>query len=154
MKMQEFSSRKDISPQRRALYYTGMVLMGIGVIAFLSVFVRGALGISNMNMFDRGPGFMVWGIAGFILILIGSILRGIGARGLAGSGVVLDPQKAREDLSPYTGAIGGMAKDVVESFREAGGQAEKEPQIMVRCTSCKALNPENAKYCSQCGQSL
>jgi hypothetical protein len=39
----------------------------------------------------------------------------IGSRGLAGAGVVLDPQQARKDLEPWSRMAGGMAKDALEA---------------------------------------
>lgn len=152
--MDNREDRKDISSNRKALYYGGLVLVVLGIILFLSVFVSG---ISMMNdpfsMPNQGSGFMVRGLIGFLMIFVGSILRSIGARGLAGSGVVLNPKQAREDLAPYTDALGGMAHDAVEGFKQAGGMKAQEI-IKVRCPSCRALNEEQDKYCSQCGTAL
>ena len=151
---EENGDTKQISKQRKTLYYTGLVLMGIGLVCFLSVFVNGFLTFSRPSFDMEGPGFMVWGLVGFVLILAGGILRGIGARGLAGSGLKLDPQQAREDLHPYTDAIGGMAKDAVAGFREAGAQADSTTAIRVRCQACQTLNEEDARYCKRCGQAI
>lgn len=155
MKHREFvQNSKDIAPWRKGLYYAGLALMVIGLVAFLSVFVNGFISFSRpFGAFDEGLGFMVWGMVGFILMLIGSVMRGIGARGLAGSGLVLDPQQAREDLHPYTDALGGMARDAVEGFR-ASGNEETAQLVKVRCPNCKALNHESSKFCDQCGQKL
>ena len=156
MKFSEFKDKKDITPWRKLLYYGGMALMATGLLLFLSVFLSAASVMNSPVSFGEAPGFMTRGVFGFILVFIGAVLRGVGARGLAGSGVVLDPERAREDLAPFTGALGGMARDAVESFREAGGYNGKAeaPQVMVRCRSCKALNREDAKYCDQCGAGL
>ncbi len=156
MKYREFKGSKDISPQRKALYYGGMALIGIGLLLFLSGLLSTATGFGNPAAFNIGPAFMLRGIVGIILIIAGGFLRHVGARGLAGSGMVLDPQKAREDLAPYTGAIGGMARDAVEAFKANGGEnaGEAEPQVMLRCRRCKALNREDAKFCDQCGGEL
>lgn len=155
MKHREFvQNSKDIAPWRKGLYYAGLALMVIGLVAFLSVFVNGFISFSRpFGAFDESLGFMVWGLVGFILMLIGSVMRGVGARGLAGSGIVLDPQQAREDLHPYTDALGGMARDAVEGFR-ASGNEETAQLVKVRCPNCKALNHESAKFCDQCGQKL
>lgn len=154
MKYAEFWNRGDISQGRKLLYYGGMVLMAVGLLLFLSVFVSAAVSMGRPMDFAGGPGFMVRGVIGFIMMFIGAILRGVGARGLAGSGVVLDPERAREDLAPYTSAIGGMARDAVDSFKAEGGEKEEEPLVMVRCRSCRALNREGAKFCDQCGTEL
>ncbi|HSK68707.1 MAG TPA: zinc ribbon domain-containing protein [Candidatus Limnocylindria bacterium] len=156
MKYQEFRNSKEISQGRKTLYYGGMALMGIGFLLFISVFFTGFSRMGNPMSFIQGPGFMSRGVVGFVMIAAGAVLRGIGARGTAGSGLVLDPEKAREDLSPYTSALGGMARDAMDSFRGQGGAGEKpgEQRVMVRCRSCRALNAEDAKFCSQCGQPL
>lgn len=148
---------KQISSQRKTLYYAGNAITVVGVLLFLSVFVSGFrfMSTEGMAVFGEPPAFIMRGIIGFILIIIGQVLANIGKKGLAGSGVLLDPEKAREDLNPYTHMAGGMVKDVVEGFREAGGsQEEKAPQVMLRCRACKALNPEDASYCNRCGEQL
>ena len=87
------------------------------------------------------------------LLIVGGIVRGIGARGLAGSGVILDPEKAREELEPYSRMAGGMAKDLLEEANiNIGGEPTKV--IMVKCRSCAELNQESAKFCQECGVKL
>ena len=155
MKYQEFRQDKTISPMRKALFYGGMALTAVGLLLFLSVFFSAATSFGNFPAFDMGSGFMLRGTIGIILFIAGGFVRNIGARGLAGSGMVLDPLKAREDLSPYTGAAGGMARDAVDAFRRAGTDTQREdPQVMVRCRACKSLNREDAKYCDKCGKAL
>lgn len=155
MKQDEQQKRTTISKNRKLVYYLGMGLSGIGLVLFLSVFVSIASRVSSpaFDMPDGAP--MLRGIIGFILILIGQAVATVAKRGLAGSGVLLDPKKAREDLAPYTHMAGGMVKDVVEGFREVEGDEKKAPpQVMLRCRSCETLNPEDAKYCKQCGELL
>jgi len=53
-------------------------------------------------------------VGGMVLIIAGAVIRGIGVRGLAGSGVILDPKKAREDVEPWARMAGGIVKDAVE----------------------------------------
>jgi hypothetical protein len=155
MKFQEFRDNKEISKERKILYYAGMALMGIGFLLFISVFFSGVSMMNNPLSFTQGPGFMTRGLIGFVMVAVGAVLRGIGARGAAGSGLLLNPRKAREDLAPYTDALGGMARDAVDAFKGQGSEAPKaEPQVMVRCRACRALNDENAKFCSQCGAEL
>ncbi|MEM6692170.1 MAG: zinc ribbon domain-containing protein, partial [Planctomycetota bacterium] len=79
--------------------------------------------------------------------------RTVGARGLAGSGVLLDPEQAREDLEPYSRMAGGMVKDAMtEADIDLSGKPERI--IMIRCTSCDALCQESANFCQQCGAKL
>ena len=97
------------------------------------------------------------GISGFILIVLGGFIRGVGSQGLAGSGVVLDPEQARQDLEPHSRMTGGIIKDTLEEANINlsgihGGQAVKA--IMVKCRSCKKLNEEDAKFCKECGKEM
>ena len=64
-------------------------------------------------------------IAGMGLLIVGGIVRGIGARGLAGSGVVLDPDKAHEELEPYSRMAGGMV-------RRRSGRGQDRPRWEAR----------------------
>jgi hypothetical protein len=45
------------------------------------------------------------------MIVIGAVISNIGARGAAGSGILLDPEQARDDLEPFSRMHGGMLKD-------------------------------------------
>ncbi len=153
--MDQNKDSRLISQGRKNLYYLGIALMVLGFISFFSVFVNGFLAMNDPFPWGSGgPGFMVWGLVGFVLILAGALLRGVGARGLAGSGLKLDPQQAREELQPYTDALGGMVRDAADSFKQEGGTAEEKTRVMVRCQACRALNDETDKFCGQCGQAL
>ena len=144
---------KKISPQRRGLYYGGMALTALGFVMFIAVFISMAASFGNFDPMQGNPaGSFVWAAAGVVLIVIGGLMKRVGARGLAGSGVMLDPEKARDDLAPYTQALGGMARDAAEAFRGEGGQPAQA--VKVRCAHCRALNDEDARFCSQCGQAL
>jgi len=110
--------RRTISPERKTIYYTGTALMIVGAILFLSVFVSGIANFGNFDDFQgrvRAEGFR--GLAGFLLIGIGQFLRVVGARGAAGAGVVLDPERARRDVEPWSRMAGGMVQDALD---EAG----------------------------------
>ncbi len=112
---------KQISDDRKAAYYIGMILTGIGLIMFLSVFVTFFSFFGNPTVGGNPGGliasFGIRAVGGMVLMIVGGVLRGLGVRGLAGSGVILDPEKAREDLEPWTRMAGGMVKDAVD---EAG----------------------------------
>lgn len=148
-------SSKQIQPWRKNLHTLGLVLIVIGLILFISPFfsIAGTMN-SGFGTIMEGPGIISLGIFGFVLVVLGIALRGIGAKGLAGSGIVLDPEKAREDLQPYAKALGGMARDAVDSFMTEEGEKAPQPQVVIRCRSCKTLNPEDAVYCKQCGEEL
>lgn len=148
--------KKKISNERKALYYVGMGMMIIGVILFLSVFVTAFTG-DPFDMMYSGKNPMANGFIGFIMIFIGSIVMNIGARGAAGSGLILDPDKAREDLNPYASAAGRLindALDEVDVLKRDGSGKDAEEVIRIRCRECRELNEDDAKFCKNCGKTL
>ncbi|MCE5229745.1 zinc ribbon domain-containing protein [bacterium] len=154
----------EISEGRKFLYYLGGVIIVIGFLSFFSVFISGAMHFGDFRNFEaRGQSMAFRGFGGMFLIIVGAVIRGIGSMGLAGSGVVLDPAQARQDVKPWTKMAGGMVndavneievvKDVVENLGEHHDEAVREV-VKVRCPKCKALNDEDANFCSQCGQAM
>jgi hypothetical protein len=145
---------KKISEERKTAYYLGMVLMVVGALLFLSVFVTGMMNFGNFNNFEgnaRSSGLRA--ICGMGLLFLGSIIRMVGARGLAGSGVVLNPRRARRELEPYSRMAGGMVKDALdEADLNLGGRSKTV--IMIKCRKCGHLNEEDSKFCQECGQEL
>jgi hypothetical protein len=168
----------EISPERKAAYYGGMVLMGLGFLLFISnfFFVAGKMGEPDKRpplgspewheQFDKrsaesgrfGQGMMFRALGGMGLIVLGGFLMRVGAAGLAGSGVVLDPQKARKDVEPWSRATGGIISDVVseiDAVKNLQKPAEPPPPVVkVRCRRCQALNDEASRFCGQCAASL
>ncbi len=145
-----------ISSTRKQLYYFGMALMVIGFILFMSSFF-----ITFEPSFGFGPPpFFVRAVIGMICIIIGSVLMSIGQRGTAGSGLILDPEKAREDLQPFSQAKGKMINDVIENvdvardFFDRSSNTEVKEIIKIRCRSCEELNDEDARFCKSCGKEL
>lgn len=145
---------KQISEERKTVYYSGMVLMVIGGLLFFSVFITSALNFGHFDNFaDNARASAFRSVIGMVLLIIGGFIRGIGARGLAGSGVVLDPEKAREELEPYSRMAGGMVKDVLDEANvNLGGKPEKI--VMIKCQDCGKLNAEDAKFCQECGKKM
>lgn len=148
---------RRISEGRKRIYYAGMALSIIGGLSFASTFV-----LFTTQMFI-GPDFdaslklgalsFVLGAAGIMLLIVGTCMRKIGAEGLAGSGAVLDPEQAREELEPWARMKGGLIKDALdEADIHIGGAAQKV--VMVKCPSCGKLNEEDSKFCQECGQQL
>lgn len=147
--------RPEISDGRKTAYYIGIAITIFGFLMFLSVFVTGALNFGNFDNFaGRARNSGLRAVGGMVLIIVGSIIRGIGARGLAGSGVVLDPHQARDDLHPYTNAAGGMVRDVLDGADIDLPNTEESQVILIRCNDCRKLNEETDKFCSECGASL
>lgn len=143
-----------ISDERKASYYIGMVLIVIGFILFISGFFT----FGSDDMFVQGPSSFIAGpLAGMICIMVGSILRGIGEKGTAGSGLILDPEKAREDLKPHNLAKGKMINDAMENIdivKNIGKTQEQKEIIKIRCKNCGGLNDEDAKFCKSCGKEI
>ncbi len=151
-----------ISEQRKAIYYIGMGLTILGFILFISIFFS-FFGFMNQEMNSFGPMMtrktpsFSRPLIGMLLVIIGQFMMRVGARGAAGSGIILDPEKAREDLRPYTEAAGGMLNDVisnVDAFDKKEDLAKPKEIIKVKCRSCGALNDEDAKYCKACGKEV
>lgn len=145
---------RQISEERKTAYYLGMGLMILGGILFASTFVTFAMHFGDFSNFEsnaRSGMFRAFG--GIVLLIIGGIIRVIGARGLAGSGVVLDPEKARQELEPYSRMAGGMVKDVLdEADVNLGGKPERV--VMIKCPGCGKLNEEDSRFCQECGQKM
>lgn len=145
---------REISEGRKTAYYVGMGLMILGGIMFASTFLIFALNFGNFSNFNavaRSTVFLAFG--GMALLVVGGIIRGIGARGLAGSGAVLDPGRARQELEPYSRMVGGMVHDALDEAKvDLSGQPERV--VMVKCPSCGRLNEEDSKFCQECGKAL
>lgn len=148
-----------ISKERKALYYIGMGLIVLGFILFFSsffIFNKGFDPFFNSGM----PPFFKRALIGMICIIVGSVLMNIGARGAAGSGIILDPEKARKDLKPFSSASGGIINDVIENIdivreRKTSHDKKEVLQIVkVKCQSCGELNDEDAKFCKSCGNKI
>lgn len=145
-----------ISNERKVTYYIGIGLMILGFILFISVFFQFASFSNDPFNMSNEPSFM-GPIIGFILMLIGGIVSNIGAKGAAGSGIILDPDKAREDLKPFNEAKGQMLNDVISNIDAVNNitkPAECKELIKIKCRSCGTLNEEDAKFCKRCGEEL
>ena len=150
MDEKEKKDPQEISGGRKSLYYIGMALIFLGFILFISTFFQGF----GDDPFSGGQDAFINAPIGMVLIIVGAILMSVGARGAAGSGLVLDPKRAREDLTPFTKAAGGMLKDALEETDLLPTKEKREEKIMVRCPSCKGLNDEDARFCKSCGNEL
>jgi hypothetical protein len=152
---------KQISEDRKKLYNAGLVMMIVGACLFAVPFLTIPIVIiAGMIHGDPGgfiilvPIAFVVAFIGFGLIAGGGAMRGVAARGTAGSGLVLDPEKAREDLKPWTGMAGGMVKDVLEEADINLGGSKPQQVVMIRCRHCEKLNEEDSKFCQECGEPL
>lgn len=153
-----------ISQERKTTYYIGIACLIIGFILFISSFFSGFSTLQNnfqSSQFDSPDlSFIKRSLLGFVCIIAGGVLMAIGSKGLAGSGVILDPEKAREDLKPFNEVKGKMINDVVENIdvvnnlKEQSNDNAPREIIKVKCRECGALNDEDAKFCKECGKSI
>ncbi len=147
-----------ISNERKSIYYLGLGLTVLGVVLFMSSFFIGASGMDLGFGMDMGmPSFFKVALIGMICIMVGGVLMNIGAKGAAGSGLILDPEKARDDLKPFTSAAGGMINDAMENIdlsKIKGEKKEGKEVIKIRCRSCNELNDEDSKFCKSCGERI
>ncbi|MEO0631919.1 MAG: SHOCT domain-containing protein [Planctomycetota bacterium] len=97
-----------------------MALTVVGFLMFFSVFLSALSG--------RGSGNFGLAPFGMILIVVGGLLRRAGARGLAGSGMILDPEQARDDLEPWARTAGGLVQDAIDEsgLKLGGAGAERD----------------------------
>ena len=151
--------QKQIAPERKALYYGGLALTGLGILLFLSTFVTFMANFGNFDNFEgraRSDGFRAFG--GMILIIIGSFMMNVGSKGGAVSGIELDPEQSLTDVEPWSRLGGGLSHEdltEVEVVKKIEGRLDApEPQVKVRCRKCQTLNDETAKFCNQCGSAL
>ena len=116
--------RKRISGERKAAYYFGLLLMVAGFLTFASVFVTAFADFGSADRFGSpSAGWGVRAILGMGMIIVGGILRSIGMRGLAGSGVILDPEQAQRDVEPWSRMVGGVARDALDEAHVDLGRA-------------------------------
>lgn len=181
----QLMQKAQISEDRMLAYYGGMALSAIGLLvvisSFLSVFSsrrtpveiwaspgagqsfveshRDMLGIPREAVSQRPPDpsqVIVPAVVGMVLMGIGGSLMSVGSQGLAGSGLILDPERAREDLKPWSHMAGGMLDDALSQSERASQTLDGKSKeiIKVRCPTCRALNDEAAKFCGECGAKL
>ena len=147
-----------MSEGRKTAYYVGGGLMVLGFLLFLSNFFLVATEPQHMLGYDHNPmaGMAFRGVGGMVLMIIGALVRNVGARGAAGSGLILDPKQAREDLKPWAQTAGGLVKDALDEVRPElqSQEPEQVTVVKVRCPKCKALNDEDARFCKQCGATM
>lgn len=142
-----------LSQKRKATYYVGMGMMILGFILFISTFFTFASMFNNPFSQSLGS-FIIKPVIGMLLMISGAIVMNLGAKGAAGSGIILDPEQAREDLRPFNEAKGGMINDVVSNIDvidQFTSPRTTTEVIRIKCRSCGALNEEDAKYCKNCG---
>ncbi len=151
--------RNRISDSRKTMYYGGMAMSVVGLLTFLSLFLIFPNPHNGFGNFENSmQSFLLRGISGMALMIAGGALQQAGKRGLAGSGVVLDPEQARRDVEPWSRMAGGVVDDAlgeVDLAKHTGGAPHSGPDVVkVRCRNCQSLNDEDARFCDQCGKEI
>ena len=141
---------ESISSERKATYYVGQGLTVVGLLCFFSFFFM----LTDRSGFGPSQSAFVVPFLGIVLISAGRMIANVGARGLAGSGVLLDPKQAREDLKPYSAMAGDMVNDALERVDVPTEFPAPQRVVMLKCRECEFLNQENAKYCQECGAKM
>lgn len=120
--------KRQVSPERKALYYVGMVVTAIGLLTGISVFISAASHFGDFSNFqERGRSMIARTLIGFLMIVGGGFLSRIGRMGMAGSGIKLDPEEARKDVEPWARMTDGVVKDAMdEAGIKTGSQATGE----------------------------
>lgn len=112
--------QRQISPERKVVYYLGMGLLIVGGLLFLSTFLSAVLHFGDFDNFaERSRSMMLRAVLGMGLMVVGVVLQMVGRAGLAGSGIKLDPEQAGPDVEPWSRMKGGMVRDALD---EAGIQ--------------------------------
>ncbi|OLS03085.1 zinc ribbon domain-containing protein [Tissierella creatinophila] len=150
-----------ISKERKTIYYIGMGLSAIGFILFISTFFTTFTGSAFDDIgFEPGmPSSFMTAPLGMIFMIVGGFLMNLGAKGAAGSGLLLDPEKARDDLKPYSSAAGGMINDAIDNMdivkdKKKNEETKSTQVIKIKCRACGELNEEDAKFCKSCGERM
>lgn len=156
--------RRQISPERKAVYYSGMFVCAIGVLT-IALNMIGLMrdGERRMNEFRSNPfqmlplsgqgaegsrspaplqdssRFLYFGL-GMGLIVVGFIMMSVGARGPASTGLILDPERQREETEPWVRMAGGMVKDALDEAQiDLGGGNREALPFDERIRKLKAL---------------
>lgn len=87
---------KNISAQRKSLYYIGLGILIIGVLMLLSSFFMMNTGETSFS--QGSPAFLKRALIAIIYIIVGTFLNRIGARPVASSSPASDSQKTKENL--------------------------------------------------------
>lgn len=160
-----FPGPRSIPPGRKAVYSLGMATSVVGLLMFLSTFISFASNFGDFGDFvGHSRSMMLRAFGGFVLMIVGVLVMGVGARGAFGSGMLLDPERAERDLEPWarmSGRLNDAAFSEMHAVRETiaeavGGRRDAEPTTVakVRCRSCQALCEEDARFCGRCGAKL
>jgi RNA polymerase subunit RPABC4/transcription elongation factor Spt4 len=138
----------DHSRARGVLRTVGPILLTLGLLCI----VIGCAGI-----FAVGPFSILFAFIGMPLLFIGSVMTMFGFMGRVARYQAQEMAPVAKDTFNY---ISDGTSEGVRTMASALGQGLREggfgggAQTMVRCHKCNALVPDDAKFCSECGQAL
>src|SRR4051812_21923469 len=96
-------AQRQIPPERKTIFYVGMVIGVIGFVCFISVFFSAALNFGDFTNFEaRSRSRSMRAVIGMVMIIAGTVMTRVGRMGWAGSGAKLDPEEARWDVEPWS----------------------------------------------------
>jgi hypothetical protein len=101
---------RHITPGRKNLFRAGQIIAVLGLLSFLSVFVSAAMSFGPGSGSTNVQSMAIRAVGGMIAMITGGVLCTIGAAGIAGSMLNLDPEQARQDLEPWARMSGGLKK--------------------------------------------
>lgn len=154
------NANRQLSPERQMLHYVGTALVGGGILIFFLTMVYLFFNGHKDMSFDGPPRAVVGFFIGMGMAIVGGVLKGLGRGGLAGSGLVPDPEQARRDLEPWNRSAGGQVADAIKEIPavkqvlDRVGQPAAPAVVKIRCRECRALADETARFCPQCGKPL
>lgn len=125
----------------------GNAIALVGLLLFFSTFISVALSFGQRTSFDefgrQGRSMALRAFGGMGLIVVGGVISGIGRQGLAGSGVILDPEKAREDQEPWTRMQGGMFADAADEAIQGISQSLTDSGLLDGIDPPPDWNPDD-----------
>ena len=141
------SPTSPISATRKLLFYAGYLAYGAAVA--LAVWVACALFEPASYTPSGLRHVLIGGAIAVALWFVGLFLRRLGVLGLAGSGLLLNPMRARRELEPWSRAAGGLLSSALNEVHVP--REVMREVVKVRCPSCAALNDETSRRCRACG---
>jgi hypothetical protein len=175
--------RANLADRRRSTYLTGIVLAGIGLGLFLSVFVTLGAHLGDWNSLRARRSSMVFRAAS------GLIVAGVGFGAMAWAShaaavaehrdgepveilrrserdrellrrdgeddaAIEDPRRWPSRLSTRTGASEASQGRAVEAAEPHSRKPRANVVVKIRCRTCRNLSVEDANHCEHCGRRL
>jgi hypothetical protein len=126
---------RTISSGRKLVFTAGLLLLIGGILMLGAALLMLTINVGH----DIRDLFIITGLGMF---LAGNVVMRLGRRGLAGSGLVLDPERARRDLEPWSRMAGGMVQDALDESGIAAGNRGAAPGFADKLRDLHALREE------------